>query len=148
YALLEAYEELGTPLYLEKAERALAYLKTHFTDDPGRQGKYLLDTNEEEQQKVGGAGLALLAFAKDAAVTGKRTEIETMRALARSIIGQQYPDGHFRANADLEDEAGKKRKREPVYYQGEAALGLMRLYGIDPQPAYLDAARKAVDWVV
>ncbi len=148
YALLEAYEEFGTPLYLEKAERALAYLKTHFTDDPARQGKYLLDTTEEEQQKVGGAGLALLAFAKHAAVTGKRTELETMRSLARSIIGQQYPDGHFRANADLEEEVAKKRKREPVYYQGEAALGLLRLYAIDPQPAYLDAARKAADWVV
>ena len=148
YALLEAYEEFGTPLYLEKAERALAYLKTHFTDDPARQGKYLLDTTEEEQQKVGGAGLALLAFAKHAAVTGKRTELETMRSLARSIIGQQYPDGHFRANADLEEEVAKKRKQEPVYYQGEAALGLLRLYAIDPQPAYLDAARKAADWVV
>jgi hypothetical protein len=148
YALLEAYEEFGTPLYLDKAERALAYLKTHFTDDPGRQGKYLLDNNDEEQQKVGGAGLALLAFAKHAAVTGKRTELETMRALARSIIGQQYPDGHFRANADLDDEAAKKRKREPVYYQGEAALGLLRLYAVDPQPAYIEAARKAADWVV
>jgi hypothetical protein len=148
YALLEAYEEFGTPLYLEKAERALGYLKSHLVDDPARQGKYILDTNDEEQQKVGGAGLALLAFAKDAAVTGKRTELETMRALARTIIGQQYPDGHFRANSDLEDDSGKKRKREPVYYQGEAALGLLRLYGIDPQPAYLDSARRAADWVV
>ena len=148
YALLEAYEELGTPLYLAKAERALGYLKAHLVDDPGRQGKYILDTNDEEQQKVGGAGLALIAFAKDAAVTGKRDDLETMRALARTIIGQQYPDGHFRANSDLEDDSGKKRKREPVYYQGEAALGLMRLYAIDPQQAYLDAARKAADWVV
>jgi hypothetical protein len=148
YALLEAYEELQTPLYLEKAERALGYLKAHLVDDPGRQGKYILDTNDEEQQKVGGAGLALVAFARDAAVTGKRTELETMRALARTIIGQQYPDGHYRANADLEDDSGKKRKREPVYYQGEAALGLLRLYAIDPQPAYLDSARRAADWVV
>ena len=148
YALLEAYEELGTPLYLEKAERALGYLKAHLVDDPGRQGKYILDTNDEEQQKAGGAGLALIAFAKDAAVTGKRGELETMRALARTLIGQQYPDGHFLANSDLEDDSGKKRKREPVYYQGEAALGLMRLYAIDPQQAYLDAARRAADWVV
>ena len=148
YALLEAYEELGTPLYLEKAERALGYLKAHLVDDPGRQGKYILDTNDEEQQKVGGAGLALVAFAKDAAVTGKRGELETMRALARIIMAQQYADGHFRANADLEDDSGRKRKREPVYYQGEATLGLMRLYAIDPQPAYLDAARRAADWVV
>jgi hypothetical protein len=148
YALLEAYEEFGTSIYLQRAELALAYLKAHLVDDPEHQGKYILDTNDEEQQKVGGAGLALIAFAKHAAVTGKRTELETMRALARSIIGQQYPDGHYRANADLTDDSGKKRKREPVYYQGEAALGLLRLYAIDPQAAYLDSARRAADWVV
>jgi|CZKU01.1.fsa_nt_gi hypothetical protein len=147
YALLEAYSEFDTPLYLQKAERALGYLKSHLTDDAASQGKYATDTNDEEQQKSGGAGLALLAFTEHAAVTGKRTELETMRGLARFIIAQQYADGHFRANSDLPDEPGKKRKREPVYYQGEAALGLMRLYAIDPQPSYLDAARKAADWV-
>ena len=148
YALLEAYEELGTPAYAAKAELALRYLKAHLRDDPASQGKYALDTNDEEQQKVGGAGLSLLAFAKDAAVTGSRAELETMRALARLILKAQYEDGHFRSNADIERETGKKLKREPVYYPGEAVLGLMRLYAIDPQPSYLDAARRGADWVV
>jgi hypothetical protein len=147
YALLEAYEEFATPLYLEKAERALVSLSGHLVDAPDSQGKYVIDTNDEEQQKTGGAGLALIAFAKHAAVTGKRNDLETMRALARFIIAEQFADGHFRDNADLESD-GKKRKREPVYYQGEAALGLLRLYAIDPQPSYLDAARKAADFVV
>jgi hypothetical protein len=148
YALFEAYEELGTPAYLEKAELALRYLKAHLQNDAGSQGKYALDTRDEEQQKVGGAGLSLLAFTKEAAVTGSRSELETMRALARLIMKAQYEDGHFRSNADLEHETGKKLKREPVYYPGEAVLGLMRLYAIDPQPAYLDAARRGADWVV
>jgi hypothetical protein len=148
YALLEAYEELGNPLYLQKAERALAFLKGRLADDASRQGKYLVETNDEEQQKSGGAGLALVAFAKDAAVSGNRAELETMRSLARFIIAQQYPDGHFRANADLPPDSGPKRKPEVIYYQGEATLGLLRLYGVDPQPAYLDAARRSADWVV
>ncbi len=147
YALLEAYEELGTPLYLAKAELALAYAVQHLHTDPGGQGKYLLDTNDEEQQKVGGAGLALIALAKDASVTGRLTEIETMRSLARLIIEQQYGDGHFRENTDLENSQATKRKREPVYYAGEAILGLMRLYAIDPKPMYLDAARRGADFV-
>jgi hypothetical protein len=71
-----------------------------------------------------------------------------MRALARFIIKQQYPDGHFRANADIEASVGKKLKKEAIYYPGEAALALMRLYGVDPQPAYLDTARRAADYVV
>jgi hypothetical protein len=148
YALLEAYEEFGTPLYLEKAELALRYLTAHLHDDPGSQGKYALDAHDEEQQKVGGAGLALLAFAKHAAVTGKRDQLDTMRALARFITKQQYEDGHFRSNVDLEHESGKKLKRDALYYPGEAALALLRLYAVDPQPAYLDTARRAADWVV
>jgi hypothetical protein len=148
YALFEAYEELGTATYLEKGELALKYLESHLYEDSASQGKYALDSNDEEEQKVGGAGLALLAFAKHAAVTGKRDHLETMRALARFIMKQQYEDGHFRSNADLEHERGGKLKREPVYYTGEATLALMRLYAIDPQQSYLDTARKAADWVI
>jgi len=147
YALLEAYDEFGTPLYLEKAERALANASQHLHTDG--QGKYLLDTNDEEQQKVGGAGLALVAFAKYASVTGRLESLETMRSLARLIADQQYEDGRFRANADVEpvDGLGAKRKREPVYYTGEAVLGLLRLYAVEPNPAYLDAARRGADYV-
>ena len=148
YALLEAYEEFGTPVYVQKGELALRYLKAHLRDDPASQGKFVLDTTDEEQQKVGGAGISLVAFAKHAAVTGSREELETMRALARFIMKSQYEDGHFRANVDLEHETGKKLKREVVYYQGEAVLGLMRLYALDPQQQYLDAARRGADWVV
>jgi hypothetical protein len=148
YALLEAYEEFGTPSYAEKAELALQYLKKHFRDDPESEGKYVLDSKDEEQQKVGGAGLALLAFAKYAAVTGDRSDLETMRALARLIMKQQDPSGHFRANVDIQKPDGKKLKREPVYYPGEAVLGLIRFYALDPQDAYLDAARRGADWVL
>ncbi len=148
YALLEAYEELGTPAYLTKAEQALALLRRRLRDDPATQGKYLIDSNDEEQQKAGGAGLALLALAKYAAVTGRTTDLETMRALARFITAQQYVDGHFRSNSDLESAPGKKLKTEPIYYPGEAALGLLRLAAVDPRPAYVDVARRAADWVI
>jgi hypothetical protein len=148
YALFEAYEEFGTPSYLEKGELGLRYLATRLSQDRASQGRYVLDTDDEEQQKVGGAGLALLAFAKRAAVTGKRDDLETMRALARFILKQQYPDGHFRCNADVEQETGKKLKAELWYYPGEAVLALMRLYALEPQQAYLDGARKGADWIV
>src|ERR1019366_2766401 len=80
--------------------------------------------------------------------TGKRDQLELMRSLARFIMKQQYPDGHFRSNADVGAETGKKLKREPVYYVGEATLALLRLYAVDPQQAYVDAARRAADWIV
>ncbi len=148
YALLEAYGQFGAPEYRAAAERALGQLKSRLRQDAASRGLYAVDTNDEEQQKSGGAGLAMLAFAEHAAVTGDRSNLETMRALGRFILHQQQRDGHFRSNADVEIETGEKLKREPTYYQGEATLGLLRLYAIDPQQQYVDAARRSADWVV
>jgi hypothetical protein len=150
YALLEAYGELGTARYREKAELALANMKEKLRTTPD--GSYLSDNLDEEQQKVGGGGLALVALAKHAATTGSRDNLETMRSLARFIVHQQYPDGHFRANVDVEreDESqhGKKLKKEVSYFPGEAILGLMRLYAVDPQPQWLEAAKKGADYLI
>jgi hypothetical protein len=148
FALFEAYGQFGTPAYRAAAERALALLKSRVRQDPASGGAYLVDGNDEEQQKSGGAGLAMLAFAEHAAVTGDRSNLETMRALARFILAQQQEDGHFRNNADVERETGKKLNREPTYYQGEATLALLRLYALDPQQRYVDAARRSADWVI
>jgi hypothetical protein len=154
YALLEAYEELKVPLYNEKAETAIAYAEAHlkWVDDDGKRDAYLLDTTDEEQQKVGGAGLFLLAIAKHADLTGSRDHLETGRALARFIVHQQYPDGHFRANRDVEKEGmapdGATLKTELLYYPGEAILGLVRFYRVDPDPRWLAAAKKGADYCV
>lgn len=148
YALLEAYGQFGTPSYRAAAERALELLKSRVRNDPASRGAYVIDGTDEEQQKSGGAGLALVAFAEHAAVTGDRSNLETMRSLARFIVKQQQDDGHFRNNADVERETGEKLKREVIYYQGEATLGLLRLYAIDPQQQYVDAARRSADWVI
>jgi hypothetical protein len=150
YALLEAYGETQAPELLAKAEAAIAYMKTRLQTTPD--GSFLSDNADEEQQKVGGGGLALIALAKHAEVTRKMDDLETMRSLARFIAHQQYPDGHYRANADvmLEDEAmrGKKLKKEVSYFPGEATLGLTRLYALDPQPQWLETAKKAADYLI
>jgi hypothetical protein len=150
YALMCAYEEEPRPAWLDAAKRATSYLKSQLKTLDG--AAYIKGGESDgEQEKVGGAGLALVAMAEYAAATGDKGDIEAMRALARGIIHQQYPDGHFRANADVakERDAGNaKIKREKGYYPGEATLGLVRLYGIDPDPKWLAAARSAADYVV
>ena len=148
YALFEAYEEFQAPEFLEAGRRALEYLRRRLVDDAATHGQMLFEVAGEEEQKVGGAGLALVAWAQYASVTGDRSDLETMRALARFIVGRQYPDGHYRANADVDRETGSHRKTEPIYYTGEATLGLVRLYALDPQPAVLDAARRAAAWII
>jgi len=154
FALFEAFGEFKTPLYQEKGEKALAYLKKRFEGGVSPDGPlaYILDTQDEEQQKVGGAGLALLAFTEHAKTTGKRDEMNVMRSLARFIVSAQYPDGRFKANRDLEREGkappGPPLKKELIYYVGEAIFGLMKLWAIDPDDRWLEAAKKGADYCV
>ncbi|HEY2511987.1 MAG TPA: hypothetical protein VGI39_14065 [Polyangiaceae bacterium] len=150
YALLEAYEELRVPEWLDKARLLLATVKGKLTATPD--GSYLTDNADEEQQKVGGNGLALLAFVKYAQVSGDTSDLPTMRELGRYILHQQYPDGHFRDNADVarEDQSqhGKKLKKEVPYFPGEASLGLLRLQALDPQPQWVAGAKKGLDFLI
>ncbi len=148
YALLEAYGESHDPALLAKSELALAYLATRLTTTAD--GSFLAESSDEEQQKVGGGGLAMIAMAKHAELTGQSTNLEAMRSIGRFIVHQQYPDGHFRENADVERESpgSKHLKKEVSYYAGEAVLGLIRLYQRDPSSAWLDAAKKGADYLV
>jgi hypothetical protein len=43
---------------------------------------------------------------------------------------------------------GAKLKIELLYYPGEAILGLVRLYRVDPDPTWLAAAKKGADYCV
>ena len=158
YALFEAYDELRDPVYLDKGQRGLDYLRARLKvpAPPASGGSkeallYLSDNLDEEQQKVGGNGLALLAYSKKAEATGSRADLDVMRQLGLMIVRQQYPDGHFRSNEDVEKEdpaEGKKRKKEVIYFAGEAIFGLLRLYNVDPDPRWLEAARKGADFCV
>jgi hypothetical protein len=150
YALMEAYEELRVPEWATAGQRAADNMIARFKSTPD--GMYMRDNDDEEQQKVGGGGLALVALVEYTRATNDPRYLDTMRALARFIVHQQYPDGHFRDNADVmrEDPAmvSKKLKKEIYYFAGEAMLSLVRLYTIDPQPQWLEAARKAADWII
>lgn len=150
FALLEAWSELGTPLYRTKAEAALAFLKNRTYPSPD--GSFVTDSKDEEQQKAGGSGLALIAWAKHAELTGDRSNLEAMQKLGFFIVHQQYPDGHFRDNADVDREATnpnqKKHKAELPYYPGEAILGLVRLYQLDPRDMWLRAAKNGARFLI
>jgi hypothetical protein len=150
YALADAYTETHAPEHLKGAEAAIKAMLPRLTQTPD--GAFLSDRENEEQLKVGGGGLALIALVRYSEASGDRSNLETMRALAKYIVHQQYPDGHYRSNVDVraEEDAGskKKAKKEIWYFQGEATLGLVRLYAIDPNPAWLEAAAKAADYTL
>jgi hypothetical protein len=150
YALMEAYDELHVEAWRAAGDRAIRYLKAQLRGVA--EGRSLVQSRGAEQREVGGNGLALIALVQHAKATLDLTNLGTMRELAERIVARQYPDGHFRENADaVREEPESHRtpmKKEISYFAGEATLGLVRLYGIDPDPRWLRAAERSADYLV
>jgi hypothetical protein len=152
YALMDAYQALRVEAWRAAAERAIAYMgrETKSSAD----GAWLADGDgKDEQQRAGGAGLALVALARHAEATGDRSHLGAMRELGRFLVHQQQPDGHFRDNADVHDgdagaDASGEKKAESPFFAGEAILGLVRLHGVDPDPRWLEAAKKGAGFIL
>jgi Beta-L-arabinofuranosidase, GH127 len=150
YALMDAYNVLHVDTWKSAAERAIGYLAHACPASPDGAG--CAAGEHEEQKRAGATGLGLTALSRYTEATGDRSRLDEMRELARFILHQQYPDGHFRANADVKKEDPSvdetKFAKEVTYYPGEATLGLIRLYALDRDPRWLEGAKKAADYVI
>ena len=147
YALLEGWELTREPRHLDAAERALDYLcreLVHEVERPdGSHVSYLVDTGNEI--KLGGNAVSLLALAKHAKLTGDTRRYPLMEKLASGLLGMQDPEtGGFVHVLEYPSLALKEKKRT-IYYDGEAAFGLLRLYNLTHDPRWLNAVHHAMD---
>ena len=94
--------------------------------------------------KLGGAGLGLLALAEDRRAGGETT-LEQMQALGRFVLFMQREDGGFHSRY-LPD-TGYDTEFVSLYYPGEAILGLLRLYGLDGDRRWLEAAGRGLHYL-
>ena len=146
YSMWELYEVTRDPAIARAMEGPMRFAISQvrlMPSDPQR--AVVLD--EEGEGVLGANGLALLMFAKHAQVTGSREHLPLMRKLARWIIGLQNPDGEFGAHV-VHWQTQEPTSFKSLYYPGEAVFGLVRLYEIDPDPQWLDAAVRGAAWVV
>lgn len=169
YAMIEAWEVTRRPALRQAVERALGYLTStliHTVDHDGQgdardggQGDhadtvnhdsagdgrmaFLVDTGDEI--KLGGNAVCLLALSKYTEVTGDDRYLPLLERLARGILHMQDPaSGRFVHVLRFPDLAVKEPFRI-IYYDGEAAFGLMRLYGLTRDPRWLRAVEAAFE---
>lgn len=146
YAMIEAYEVTGDPALRGAIERSLKRLTGHLiqkTNLPdGTPAAFLTEANQEI--KLGGNAVALLALAKHATVFDDRSNTELMTALAEGILFlQDRQTGAFRHVIGFPDLATREAYRT-IYYEGEATFALMRFYELTGDPKWLDAVELSV----
>lgn len=95
------------------------------------------------QAKLGGTGLGLVALTSALRLGIVDIDRDTLRKLAAFVRYLQTEDGRI-ISKYIPSEGGRYDLWASLYYPGEAALGLIMLYEIDPNPAWLDSARNAL----
>jgi len=145
YALFQVYGATGGEELLEAGEKAASYIdeQSKVVEGSGRAFAY------EYRSKLGGQALALVALLERRRVTQDTRYDELIGELTTFLLSMEIEDepGRYYQSYDALD---GQRLLEPDsdYYPGEALLALTRLAQHFPEEPYLEAAKRAADYLV
>ncbi|MCH8537250.1 MAG: UDP-N-acetylmuramoyl-tripeptide--D-alanyl-D-alanine ligase [Alkalimonas sp.] len=145
YALIEAWQTTQEPALHTAIQRALSrmakdFILRHVTED-GSQLAFLLDENNEI--KLGGNALCLLALCKYKEITATTQHDDLMQQLAAGILYMQSPDSGRFTHVLHSDDLRVKEAFRIIYYDGEACFALLRYYHFTKQSKWLAAVELA-----
>jgi hypothetical protein len=100
----------------------------------------------EREAHLGSTALTVVALAEYQRATGDPRYLALATRLSAWILSMQRPDGSFRHLYELDTRQTKEDQL--LYYSGEAALALARMYTITQDPKYAAATGRALDWLV
>jgi hypothetical protein len=153
YFLAELYRITKEPWLREPIERAFAHLaellasgRCAATTPAGEPMDCVLDRNETVAH-LGSTALTVVALAEYQRATGDTRYLPLATKFATFLLFMQRPDGSFRHLYN----AQKKQADDDsqlLYYSGESALALARMYEITGDPKYGKASERGLDWLV
>ncbi|MNQ26350.1 UDP-N-acetylmuramoyl-tripeptide--D-alanyl-D-alanine ligase [compost metagenome] len=147
HAMLEAWELTRDDTLRAAIDRAIDHLTDalirDYTLPDGREVAYLVDTGGEI--RLGGNAACVRMFVRYCELMETRHWLPLLEKLALGIVALQDPaSGRFDHVLHAADLSLKQASRV-IFYDGEAAFGLMRLYGLTRDPRWLAAVEKAFD---
>lgn len=143
YALIEALALDLQPNVVSKIQSAIDYALTNFYVEKEDDLAYMLDgadLNQLDEIKLGANAAAILMLTKYQIMVGDKSYLKYAKALANgilSMIDKQGETTHVLSFPSYEI----KEKFRIIYYDGEAALALLRLYQLDSDPRLLETVQ-------
>jgi hypothetical protein len=153
YFLAELYRITKEPWLREPIERAFGHLSELLA--AGHCGGRLPDGTEfdcvldrgEKVSQLGSTALAVVALAEYQRATGDTRYVPLATKLAAFLLWMQRADGSFRHIYDPRRRAPDESSQQ-LYYTGESALALARMYALTGDARYAAGAERALDWLV
>lgn len=149
YAMLEAWEVTGDPQLKTSIELALHYLTRKLIKHVRREGRQLAFLTEANGEiKLGGNAVCLLALTKHAELTGSQEYRPLIDELAEGILFMQNAATGGFVHVLTYPDLNVKEAFRIIYYDGEAAFGLMRTYELTGNVRWLDAVERAFGYFI
>ena len=145
YSLIETFEVQEKTEYWPSIEKSIQYAIDHFYKEVNENTAYMIDgTGENTEIKLGANAAAILMWTKYQEVTGDNKYQRYAENVARGIqtmINSEGETQHVWHYPSLE----LKDQFRIVYYDGEAALGLLRLYQLNGDESLLNTVKSMFD---
>jgi hypothetical protein len=153
YFLAEVYRHTKEDFLKEPIERAFRHLgdlisagDCRGTLPSGAKFACVIDKGQKKAG-LGSTALGVVALAEYQRATGEDTYLEMATEMTEWILYMQRDDGSFRHLYEVA-KGERDEHTELLYYSGESALALARMYEVTKDERYRDAAERALDDLV
>ncbi len=106
----------------------------------------IVHNNTPPELKLGGTGLGLVALCSLKKLDRGTVSLDTLKKMGNFILYMQKKNGGFYSKY-YPGKQGRDDSWTSLYYPGEAILGLLMLYELDPQKQWLEAASRGINYL-